>query len=687
MKRLLCVFCLLAACLALVCCTEDRTGGGEPLPAPAPENLTAQEGDGQVALRWTEPVSDGLLESDVRWNPGGGQRTMHVGFNYLVVDGLANGTEYAFSVTAVYADGRRSDSVSVKAVPHVGPWPEEGVNGTYINNGIVQLGVDMDRGGAVFHFSEVNTKRNLLNHADEGRFIQQSYYGEADGSDWNGQSWVWNPIQGGGCRGEKARVISQEITENSIRVVSTPVHWATGEAVTDCEMEERITLDGRIARIHYTFRNTGPGATDHPATSQEMPAVFVDYALKNLVYYDGSSPWTGGPLRRDVPGWPNEERTRTEHWAAYVDDSDWGIGVYTPGTPLSTTYRFDGPSGPTGGGCSYFAPIRNFAVAKGLVLEYDVYLYIGTVEEIRSAFDAIRTDGWEIDDSGFPEGYLYVKESSGVAVEELESSPSEGYTYRWTATSGEASVTTQRIAAAIPGPVLTFMYKSDRDVPLSVVLDEDSQTPVRIEPLTASSDWRLYEFDMGQAVEQCGWGSIGSRMQLLLGGGAGAVLEIKQLHMRERNAHENELASALFIELQEPRSDLERFEDLTDYFSYETGFAYLLQAEKGGVDPYIHTAVRSRAIASDENYLSFEYKCEKGGTVELFLKIIAGGSIPGLSFPTASDWTPITFDLSEGKASVLEKFPDACSAGGRMRFDIDGTDGAPLYIRAIRIHR
>ena len=69
MKRLLCVFCLLAACLALVCCTEDRTGGGEPLPAPAPENLTAQEGDGQVALRWTEPVGDGLLEYDVRWNP------------------------------------------------------------------------------------------------------------------------------------------------------------------------------------------------------------------------------------------------------------------------------------------------------------------------------------------------------------------------------------------------------------------------------------------------------------------------------------------------------------------------------------------------------------------------------------------------------------------------------------------
>lgn len=82
---------------------SDR--GRRAASGAAPENLTAQEGDGQVALRWTEPVSDGLLEYDVRWNPGGGQRTMHVGFNYLVVDGLANGTEYAFSVTAVYADG------------------------------------------------------------------------------------------------------------------------------------------------------------------------------------------------------------------------------------------------------------------------------------------------------------------------------------------------------------------------------------------------------------------------------------------------------------------------------------------------------------------------------------------------------------------------------------------------------
>ncbi|MBP5720967.1 MAG: hypothetical protein J6W82_07870 [Bacteroidales bacterium] len=50
-------------------------------------------------------------------------------------------------------------------------WPEAGkANATYIANGKIQIGVDLERGGAVFHFSEYANKRNLLNHYDEGRF-------------------------------------------------------------------------------------------------------------------------------------------------------------------------------------------------------------------------------------------------------------------------------------------------------------------------------------------------------------------------------------------------------------------------------------------------------------------------------------------------------------------------------------
>lgn len=348
---------------------------GTPFSA-APTGLVITAPDKKANLSWKAPKNvEGLKEYAVSWTPGNGSATVKADTTGYEATGLTNGTEYTFSVAAVYDNGKQSEAVTGTATP-VEAWPEAGMqNATYLNNGIVQLGIDLTHGGSIFHFSEVNTKRNLLNHADEGRFVQQSYYGEADGSKWDGKDWVWNPIQGGGWRGQKPEILSQNITSSSLEIVSVPVHWASGKLLTECQMEEKITLDGDVAHIHYTFRNTGAGATDHPATEQEVPAVFVDYALKNLVYYKGDSPWTNAALTTVVPGWPNEKHTRDEHWAAYVDDSQWGIGVYSPGSPLSTNYRFNGgSSGPTGGSCSYFAPLRTFAITKGLVFEYDVYL-------------------------------------------------------------------------------------------------------------------------------------------------------------------------------------------------------------------------------------------------------------------------------------------------------------------------
>ena len=52
----------------------------------------------------------------------------------------------------------------------------------FLSNGEVKIGVDLSSGGSVFWFSELPADRNLLNHHDRGRFIQQSYYGKPDGS-------------------------------------------------------------------------------------------------------------------------------------------------------------------------------------------------------------------------------------------------------------------------------------------------------------------------------------------------------------------------------------------------------------------------------------------------------------------------------------------------------------------------
>ena len=267
-------------------------------------------------------------------------------------------------------------------------------NATYITNGIVQIGVDLERGGSIFHFSQVSDKRNLLNHNDEGRFVQQSYYGDEDGSKWNGNAWRWNPVQGGSWEGKKATVTYKNITDNKISITTTPMHWASGESLTDCTMKEVITLEGDCA--HITYRFSYNGTKNHKARHQEMPAVFCDYDLVTLVYYKGSSPWTGGALTRVVPqnlsdGATNQYATRGEEWSAYVDADDYGIGVYTPGTTQITYYTFGhGPGGAAKPSCSYFSPIRTLAITSGMELVYDVYLTIGTTDQIRSRFKALH---------------------------------------------------------------------------------------------------------------------------------------------------------------------------------------------------------------------------------------------------------------------------------------------------------
>jgi hypothetical protein len=261
-------------------------------------------------------------------------------------------------------------------------------NAIYLENEIVKIGVNKDSGGSIFWFSSVAEKRNYLNHYDRGRFIQQSYYGKADGSIWAKKSWRWNPVQGGDYKGKPAKVIEEKKDATSLYIKSIPVHWATGQELTDCTMEEWITLNKEVAKIRFRF--TYMGKETHTAQHQELPAVFVDAAFAKLHYYKGDQPWKNAPTTADQPGWPNESRTCDEEWAAYTNEKGHGIGVFFPGKKSITCYRFGGPRGPSGSGCSYFAPVSTMTIKPSFVHDYTIYLSIGSVEEIRNRFKSIH---------------------------------------------------------------------------------------------------------------------------------------------------------------------------------------------------------------------------------------------------------------------------------------------------------
>ncbi len=258
----------------------------------------------------------------------------------------------------------------------------------YLDNGRVRVGIDKSRGACIGFFAESATGRNLLNHYDEGRFIQQSYYGAADGSKWNGKPWVYNPIQGGHHKGKRSRLLefNRDNKKKTISAKIQPLSWASGVSCPEAIMGVTISLDGPLAKIRFRMDYTGKDQS--VIRDQEMPAVFVDAELPNLVYSEN------GKLKRRVPGWPNQRGKATENWVAYLDDKDWGIGICTPGTETFTCYRFkgDGKTGPTGSACSYVAPLRRFSLQKGLSVDYEVILTIGSLAEIRERFASLRRE-------------------------------------------------------------------------------------------------------------------------------------------------------------------------------------------------------------------------------------------------------------------------------------------------------
>jgi hypothetical protein len=293
-----------------------------------------------------------------------------------------------FTFNYCYAQNNCTAQTPIKPLSEPNEWE-------FIDNGQIKVGVKRASGAAIGWMSLSGSEKNLVNHFDRGRLIQQSYYGNADGSLWDKQPWNWNPVQGGHYKGQGAPVIELKVDQQTLYAKSTPLHWATGEVLNDCSMEQTIKLNDAIAHVHYRF--TYSGQDTHTLRDQEIPAVFLEPEFKHLLLYSGKQPWGQGTpdgkldpkIERTLPGWPNETRKITEHWAAYVDDMGFGLGAYVPVANELTCYRF-GDGKREHGSCSYFAPLTRFAVKPGFVWEYDVYLTVGRGEEIRQRFQQLE---------------------------------------------------------------------------------------------------------------------------------------------------------------------------------------------------------------------------------------------------------------------------------------------------------
>lgn len=276
---------------------------------------------------------------------------------------------------------------------------------SYLDNGSVRIGVDLDIGGAITFLSDAKTPdENIINSHDWGRQIQMSFYsgptpfvpdGKAPHPAW--KFLGWNPIQSGDTYGNRSRVIAHTNDGTTLYVKCIPMQWPLNNEPGECTFETWVTLDDNAVKVRSRINNARSDHEQYTARGHELPALYSNGSYYRLFTYADDKPFSGGPLRRitkvwdtrikpaEVPGGPWDNWMATEHWAALVNDDDFGVGIWTPGT-LGYKGGFagtPGEGGPKDSPTGYISPIRDEILDHNIEYAYDYTLIVGELEAIR----------------------------------------------------------------------------------------------------------------------------------------------------------------------------------------------------------------------------------------------------------------------------------------------------------------
>jgi hypothetical protein len=151
-------------------------------------------------------------------------------------------TQYQLSVGELTENGMKQERENKNNEPE-------------IDNGILTLKLDLTRGGAICWISLSGSERNIVNIADEGRYIQQSYYaGKSLDRKDEGQSpgwspWAWNPIQVGDAFRNRAKILDFRKEGNEMYVKCIPMLWDMNNRPAEAEMEQWTTLQGSVLKV------------------------------------------------------------------------------------------------------------------------------------------------------------------------------------------------------------------------------------------------------------------------------------------------------------------------------------------------------------------------------------------------------------------------------------------------------
>jgi hypothetical protein len=170
------------------------------------------------------------------------------------------------------------------------------------------------------------------------------------------------------------------------------MQWDMNNKPAEAEMEQWTTLNGNVLEVRnrLTCHRTDKIYGDSILCDQELPAVYPISALTNLYTYLGNAPFTAAqvkqlPVKNLSSGFWGIYEGVSENWMAFTDSTNWGMAVYNP----KCTKFLAGMSGVPGkeakdGSTSYIAPVKKEILYKNSVYEYQYFILIGKLKEIRN---------------------------------------------------------------------------------------------------------------------------------------------------------------------------------------------------------------------------------------------------------------------------------------------------------------
>lgn len=273
-----------------------------------------------------------------------------------------------------------------------------------IDNGKVRVGIERSKGAAITWLSSADHPQNMINVADPGRLIQQSYYAgrsrdrksEGQHSSWS--PWTWNPIQGGGVGkggeyGEWATVNVFQKSDNQLYSETIPKLWDMKNEDAEATMSQWTKLvDGQphIVEVRCRIQCTrDPKDAWGPAVmrSQEVPACYFTRQFSRIVSYAGNGEWQN---HEQPPGPPWGRVKPKRNAMAVFNIDDIGIGVYSP---TATEHWNFGPhahgssTDPKAGPCIHLAPISKVPLGPSSTYEYRYWITVGNRQTIQNNFD------------------------------------------------------------------------------------------------------------------------------------------------------------------------------------------------------------------------------------------------------------------------------------------------------------